>query len=56
MSSDNRVYLLYSVGKEQDGELCAAPCIRKGGGPPALWEVTQEVSRALGKHCLGLGN
>lgn len=58
MSSDNRVYfyLLYSVGKDQDGELCAAPCIRKGGGPPALWEVTQEVSRALGKHCLGLGN
>lgn len=54
--SDNRVYLLNSVGKDQDDELCAAPRIRKGSGPPALWEVTQEVSRALGKHCLGLGN
>lgn len=56
MSSDNRVYLLNSVGKDQDGKLCAAPRIRKGSGPPALWEVIQEVSRALGKHCLGLGN
>lgn len=52
--------LSYSVGKDQDsqqdGQLCVASCIGKGSSPPALREVTQEVSRALGKHGLGLRN